>query len=343
MQDPATDDRAPAGGDTPGPDPATAAPPESLEGLDVEELLSLGMAKLAQSPPIGEPPRAVPDGGEGDEADEGLAADDDEEAESADADKAGGEPAPAETDAQQLAAIRAAATRIVEAPESATGVLRQLPKAQRGKAMEEAFRFAYSRGVFDTVTRTQETSKQEDELRAFITKQSTLRTDDPEAFALWEDENPEEHARYAQGRAYFKAKAEGKSAALPGQQAAAAVPADSSSEQLIQEFVNEESERFYALPTQAQTAINDKRFPLTRDGLREFRKAIAQAEAAPKGTVSAAEAARRRAESATTRSGTARPDMGQRGSAAAPKKNPLADINDPDILLEMAMSAPRRA
>lgn len=304
-------------GETPGDAPATT-PPQLPDNLDVEELLSMGSAQPADPPPSLD-----------DDADD--AEEDDEEGDEDDSEgDPDGTPVP---QASTPEAIRAAGEMIAATPRR----INELPAKQRAAAIEEAMRLAYNRGGLDMFAHQTAQSTQEQGLRAFYDERMAARTDDPEEFAIWEDEHPEDAERFAAARRYFKAKSEGKPAPLPG---TPAKPADKAglteSQQTIQNLANREAKRLAALPQDVQTRIAGQGFTLTEDGLEAFRQAISDAEAAiRKGGPGAAQ---RRQEAHRERLATPRVDVGQRGNAAPPKKNPIADINDPDALMEMAVS-----
>ena len=321
------------------PDPEETQPttPEqpalSLDdGLDVEELLSFGgTAQPAATAPS-------PDADAEDEPDEDEEEDDAEAEDGATEDgEDAGEPDEAQppTDPLTPEAIQAAGAMLAEAPQR----INELPRKQRAAAIEEAMRLSYIKGVGDMFARQSQQSTQEQELRTFYDERVAARDANPDEFLNWEDENPEDAARFAQARAYFKAKAEGKAPTLPGQTAPVAAAGDgkpklTESQQTIQDLANREGPRLSALPQAARDAIAERGFALTVDGLEAFRAAISEAEAAARrGT----DAPARRQEAHRARLATARPDVGTRGNAAPPKKNPIADINDVDTLMDMAL------
>ena len=337
MQEPLEEQQQPANeGATPGGD-AADTPSPLPDNLDVEELLSMGAAPAAAADDA-----ALPD----DDDNEADDLDDEDDADAdGDADNAGTAGAQTPTPQDTTEAVVKAGEQIANNPDDVTGVLRALPKVQRGKAIGEALRLAYVRGTHDMFQRTEAVARQESELREFYDKHAQERTADPEAFTLWEDENPEEAARFAEARRYFKAKADGKPVALPGTPAKPAaadgkVPL-TEAQQVLQNLANREAARLQALPKDAQEAILAKGFALTEDGLTEFRAAITAAENASR-TKAAPAAAQRRQEAHRDRLGTARVDTGTRGNAGTPKKNPIADINDPDALLDMAIVSGQR-
>jgi hypothetical protein len=316
-------------------DTDSSVPDPSLpldENLDVEELMALGAVSAAEPAFVAVPAEDVPD--DDDEADE----DDEDEADQP-SESGAAEAATAPTQAGDRPALDpvAAGAMLAETPQR----INELPRRQRAPAVEEAMRLAYVRGVADMGRRMTDVQQQETELRAFYDVHAQERSEDPEAFAAWEDEQPEEAARFAQARAYFTAKAAGKPAALPGMRQSAPAPRPNQlteAQLAIQEVANLEGERFAALPLAAQQAIATKGFPLTAAGLATFRAAISEAEAAARKGTNVSGDALARQESARVRAGTARVDVGTRGNASTPKKNPLADIDDVDALMEMAVS-----
>ncbi len=329
---------------TPEAEPVGAAP--LPDNLDVGELLELAATQAAPrtismvAPPAEGTDDDEEDGDEEDDEAAGEGAGGDEEgagAEPPGAVEAAGAPA-AKAGAPTAETLRAAGDMIAAAPQR----INELPRGQRAGAVQEAMKLAYARGATDTFTAMQSTSGQEEELRAFVTEQDSLRADDPEAFALWEDENLEDAARYTAGRAFFAARKAGKAATMPGaprgaEPVASALPPE---QQVIQELANEELPRLSALTVEQRAVIRDGDFPLTPVGLRALRKAISDAEAAQASAKPRDPAAVRRQESATRREGLARPQIG-RGQAMPPNKNPLAEINDTDTLFGMAESEAR--
>lgn len=315
---------------TPVAEPVVAAP--LPDNLDVGELLELAATQSApRSISMVEPPAEDAD-------------DDDDDADGGEEDGAGTEEAgegdatgapAAKPEAPTPEAIRAAGDMIAAAPQR----INELPRGQRAGAVQEAMKLAYARGATDTFTAMQADSAQTDDLRAFVTEQDGLREDDPEAFRLWEDDNPEEAARYMQGRAFFAARSAGKPATMPGAPKGAAPAATGlpPEQQIIQDLAIEEMPRLSALPAAQRDAIRDAEFPLTPVGLRAFRKAISDAEAEQASAKPRDPAAVRRQENAVKRDGLARPQIG-RGQPTPPNKNPLDDITSVDELLALAQT-----
>ena len=330
MPDPDEQQQAVDSGDTPGDAPDTAPQPLP-DNLDVEELLSMGSGQP------GEPAISmVAEPGDDDEEDE--EGDTEEDEDDSAAPPADGDDAPAQAGAPTPEAVRDAGAMLAESPQR----INELPKRQRAAAIEEAMRLAYVRGGSDMFVHQTAQASQEAELRTFYDERAAARADDPEEFALWEDEHPEESERYAAARRYFKAKAAGQPAQLPGSPTKPAPangkPALTEGQQMIQNLANREAKRLHALPQDVQEAIAAQGFALTEDGIEAFRQAISDAEAAARRGTNAPGAAARRQGADQMRRGTARVDTGQRGNATPPKRNPIADINDPDALMEMAVT-----
>lgn len=334
---------------------APDAPQPLADNLDVEELLAMGAGQPDQRTiSMVVPPPADDDAAGGGASDDDD--DEDDDAEDGDAadpegdkgkDAADGESSPAPTDQPTPEAIQAAGLMLAESPQR----INEIPRKQRSAAIHEAMRLSYTRGVSDMFAHVNAQSTQEQELRTFFDERNGARQQDPEEFSTWEDEHPEDAERFAQARRYFKAKADGKPVPLPGSQtrvggapdAGGGKPQLTESQQTIQNLANREADRLSALPQEKRDAIASQGFALTEDGLAAFRTAIDAAEAELRSS-KAPEAARRRQESAQQRAGTARVDTGARGNAGPPKQNPIAEINDPDALFDMALEgASRRA
>lgn len=314
-QQPAADSGA-----TSGDDPTTTPSPLP-DNLDVEELLSMGSAQPADPSPSLD-----------DDADDAEEDDEEGDEEDSEGDPQDGTPVP---QASTPEAIRAAGEMLAANPKR----INELPAKMRAAAIEEFARLAYIKGTNDMFAHQTARTTQEHDLRTFHDERMAARKDDPEAFAIWEDEHPEDAERFAAARRYFKAKSEGKPAPLPGTPAKPPVAEKAvltEAQQTIQNLANREAKRLSALPQDVQTRIAGQGFTLTEDGLEAFRQAISDAEAAiRKGGPGAAQ---RRQDAHRERLATPRVDVGQRGNAAPPKKNPIADINDPDALMEMAVS-----
>ena len=326
--------------DAPGDDaPAPAPLPDNL---DVGELMGIH-AQQSATPSINhDAPLADEETPDDDEAGDDEGAEDEGNADD-DGSDAANESKPPPTPEAAIESVRNAGERIAGDPEKVQGILHALPRAQRGPAVAEAIRLAYVRGAHDMFANQQGRATEESELREFVRERTAARDENPDEFLMWEDKHPDEAARFASGRVFIKDRADGKPVPLPGGRAVPPADADdgkpklTESQQTIQALANREGQRLAALPQTVQDAISAQGFALTVDGIEAFRQAISDAEAAARRGTTAPDAAARRMEADRLRRGTARVDPGQRGSSAPPKKNPIADVNDVDALMDMAL------
>jgi len=218
-----------------------------------------------------------------------------------------------------------------------------IPSGDRTKAFTQAIQLVASKVATDLATLTVQQRRQETELRKFVDEKQRLRDDDPDAFADWEDEHPDDAARFLQARRYFRSLGTSNPQSPPEVPPQQLTPATQDGENPIQALANTQLRRLERLSPEARGAVVARvqagAFPLTAAGLTALTAEIDDAvqAGAQKGQAPDSDRTRARQQAATKRRSAPKPIVpGGTGSA---NPNPIADITDPAELFAMAASS----
>lgn len=323
----------------PGTEEVTPEPEQTPNGeaapWDADALISeAALAGAAEDDPT---PAADDDEDvDGEDGSDSDASDEDEEPEP-DEDDSADEPEPEVDPWGEGGQMRSYATMVASAPQR----INEVPPKARGEVMQKVIAAAYVRGQNDTQQQFASLEQQ----REFVAKYDELRADSPTEFFTWADENPDDAARYWSSRG----QSAGQRTPQPsrgGPETPARQEPQQDADPQVRQDATREIDRIAAIPAGAARDALIQRvqrgdFLMTTGGVSALREAIDAAAAGtattdPKPSRQPDGPAARRQQAAATRKTVARAEEGG-GKGSAGNPNPIANINDPDELIRMAV------
>jgi hypothetical protein len=316
-----------------------AAPAPAIEvptDLDVDELLAQGALEEAEAEAAAESSATSEDAPAGDDEpepdDEPEDDDEDLEDEPVEADLESDEddePSEDEVTFERLVDEGRSGEALLTAPQRWSNI----PTASRAEAIKASQDLAYKVGAQDASRALGERQQADQQLREYVAEKNILRENDERGFVDWQDEKPEEAARYFEARRYLAALANGETAQPPAQ---VVEPETAAAATAVQQGANLQIAKLQELPQSVADPLRERiraqEFPLTEAGLGALTEAVKRASLETPSSNGNGKTGRKAR--ARRRNGTARPAVDS--GASNDKSNPLSDINDVETLLEMA-------